>query len=75
LVVRGCFWNDPAKDAIMRKASEQVGATWVDISELGKDEKNSARSERDYKDPGVAGHPGDRGMEAIANAIWTAIQK
>jgi hypothetical protein len=51
-----------------------VGGTFVDISALSKDEKNYARSERPYKHAGVAHHPGDRGMAAIAEEIMKAVK-
>lgn len=73
ILVRSCFWADPAKDAALREASCAVGAIFVDITELGKLETNHARSERDFKHAGVANHPGDRGMAAIAAAILVAL--
>ena len=45
----------------------------MDIGHLSKDESNYARAERDFKHKGVAAHPGDRGMQAIADAILEAI--
>lgn len=75
LIVRSCFWADPAKDEIMRKASEEAGAIWVDVGTLGKDDRNFARAERDFQVAAVGAHPGDRGMLKIADAIWAAIQQ
>jgi alpha-galactosidase len=72
IIVRSSFWANPAKDTAMRQACEAVGGTFVDISALSKDEKNYARSERPYKHAGVANHPGDRGMAAIAEEIIKA---
>jgi alpha-galactosidase len=74
VIVRSSFWANIAKDAAMRQACEAVGGTFVDISVLSKDEKNYARSERPYKHAGVANHPGDRGMAAIAEAIVKAVK-
>ncbi len=74
VIVRSSFWANTAKDAAMRQACEAVGGTFVDISVLSKDEKNYARSERPYKHAGVANHPGDRGMAAIAEAIVKAVK-
>lgn len=75
IFVRSCFWPDPAKDEIMKQASVNAGVTFIDIAPLGRDESNAARSERKIDHAGVAGHPGDKGMQAIADAIWAAIQK
>jgi hypothetical protein len=73
IIVRSCFWPDPAKDPMLRQACAAVGGIFVDISGLAKDEANYARSERKFEHNGVAAHPGDRGMKAIADAILKAI--
>jgi hypothetical protein len=73
IVVRTCFWPEAAKDAILKRDCQEAGGILVDIGHLAKDEANFARSEREFKHAGVAGHPGDRGMLAIANAILKAI--
>jgi hypothetical protein len=75
IFVRSCFWADAAKDEIMKKAALDAGCAWIDIGALGKVEANAARSERKIQHPGIGGHPGDRGMQAIADAIWPAIEK
>lgn len=74
IFVRSCFWADAAKDEALRQAAAKVGCTYVDISSLGQDPANAARSERTIEHAGVAGHPGDRGMQAIASAILTAME-
>ncbi|MGI9108667.1 MAG: SGNH/GDSL hydrolase family protein [Opitutales bacterium] len=74
IIVRSSFWANPAKDSAMRQACEAVGGTFVDIGALSKDEQNYARSERPYKHAGVANHPGDCGMAAIAEAIVKAVK-
>jgi hypothetical protein len=73
LIVRSCFWANKAKDDIMRQACAAVGGVFVDISKLGKDESNYARSERSFAHAGVANHPGDKGMKAIADALLRAM--
>ncbi len=70
IFVRGTFWADLVKDEILKKVCLDFGGYFVDISTLCKDETNFARAERDYRHDGVAAHPGDAGMMAIANAIW-----
>ena len=74
IVVRSCFWPDAAKDAALRQACAEVGGIFVDIGPLGRDEANFARSERQFSDAGVAVHPGDKGMKAIADAILAALK-
>ncbi|OGV72081.1 MAG: hypothetical protein A3K19_08320 [Lentisphaerae bacterium RIFOXYB12_FULL_65_16] len=73
LFVRSCFWPDPVKDGILKAVCAELGGTYVDISALSKDEHNYARSERSFKHAGVANHPGDQGMQAIADAILKAM--
>ncbi len=74
LVVRSCFWADTAKDGIMREACVAAGGIFVDIGELGKDKTNFASSERKFSHDGVGGHPGDKGMKGIADAILKAVK-
>ena len=75
IFVRSSFWPHAVKDDIMRKASVEAGAAFVDIAALGRDGANAARSERKIEHAGVAGHPGDKGMQAIADAIFAAIRE
>ena len=75
LLVRSQFWANPAKDEIMKRACADAGGIFVDNSQLGRDESNYARAERKIEHAGVAGHPGDKGMQAIADALWNAIEK
>jgi lysophospholipase L1-like esterase len=74
IIVRSSFWANAAKDKALKQACAEVGGTFVDISALCKDEKNFARSERAFKHAGVANHPGDKGMQAIADAIVGAVK-
>ncbi len=75
LLVRSCFWQNAAKDQVLKQCCEEVGGIFVNIDTLGKDESNYARSERSFKSAGVANHPGDKGMKAIADAILAAVPK
>lgn len=74
IVVRSCFWANEAKDMVLMQVCDDVGGIFVDIGHLGKDEANYARSEREYSHKGVAAHPGDKGMKAIADAILKAVK-
>jgi hypothetical protein len=62
-------------DQALKQSAEDVDAIFVDISKLGGDETNFARSERQIAHAGVAGHPGDKGMKEIAGALLDAINK
>lgn len=73
IVIRSCFWADKAKDEVLKQVADEVGGRYVDMSRLSKDESNFARSERNYTHKGVAAHPGDKGMQAIADGILGSI--
>ena len=75
ILVRSCFWANASKDQALQQASDAVGGVYVDISQLSKDEGHFARSERPFKHAGVANHPGDCGMAAIANALMKALNR
>jgi len=47
--------------------------SFVDAGPLGREAVNAALSERSFTHEGVAGHPGDRGMQALADAIVEAV--
>ena len=73
VVVRSCFWEDAAKDQALRQACQEAGAIFVNAGPLGREAANAARSERSFAHAGVAGHPGDQGMKALADAIVQAV--
>lgn len=73
LYVRSSFWPDAVKDGILKQVCLELGGIFVEISRLADEEKNYARSERTFSHDGVAAHPGDAGMAAIAEAIWSAV--
>jgi alpha-galactosidase len=73
VLVRSCFWKNSAKDQALQKASLTAAGKFVDISALSDGESNFARSERSFKNAGVANHPGDKGMSAIAAALLEAL--
>lgn len=74
ILVRSCFWADRGKDEVLKEACAEAGCIFVDISSLAKDESNYARSERTFRNGGVAKHPGDKGMQAIASALIVAMK-
>jgi hypothetical protein len=75
IYVRSCFWPNAAKDSALKEACAAMGGVFVDISALSKDERNYARSERKFANTGIAIHPGDKGMSAIADLIFAAIKE
>ena len=75
IYVRSCFWPNAAKDSALKEACAAMGGVFVDVSALSKDERNYARSERKFANTGIAIHPGDKGMSAIADLIFAAIKE
>ncbi|MEI7946904.1 MAG: SGNH/GDSL hydrolase family protein [bacterium] len=74
IIVRSSFWQNKTKDEILQQACKEAGGVFADISGLSKDESHFARSERSYAHSGVAAHPGDKGMQAIADALLAALK-
>jgi len=74
IIVRSSFWKDRTRDEILKEAGEAVGGIFVDIGALGMDESHYARSEGIYDNRGVGAHPGDKGMQAIADVLLAAIK-
>jgi hypothetical protein len=74
IFVRGEFWPIQAKELQMREACENAGAVFIPLEDLDKDPLNLGSADRKYEHAGVGGHPGDRGMQLIAEAIWDAIK-
>jgi len=73
IFVRSTFWTEPIRNGLMAQACRETGATFVALQNLDQVEANFARAERSFEHAGVAAHPGDRGMQAIADGIWQAV--
>lgn len=74
LVIRSSFWPNVPKDRALRQVCDQLQGRFVDLKGIGASPENRASLEREYKHQGVAAHPGDRGMRAIAEAILQALE-
>jgi hypothetical protein len=66
-VVRGVFWKNDWKDAMMAHAASDFSIPFVPTGDLGDDP--SMRATGLFKHTGVAAHPGDKGMAATAARI------
>jgi alpha-galactosidase len=75
ILVRSCFWANAAKDEALRGACDAVSGIYVDLSDLSGDKSLYGRAEREFKHAGVANHPGDKGMAAIAAALMKALDR
>ncbi len=65
------FWHHPRADAIIRSVAAEKGVAVADLCKLvGRAELQATQ----YKDPAVAQHPNDAGMQQIADLLWAAIQ-
>jgi len=70
----GTWYPRPADvDASTRRVCEASGARFVPIADLYFSFPNHALSERYYQDSGVGSHPGDAGMERIAERVHREI--
>lgn len=74
IYVRGEFWHQAAKEDIMREVCTEAGGVYVPLEGLDRDPSNLGSSEQKFEHAGVGGHPGDKGMQKIADAIWTQIE-
>lgn len=75
IFVRGEFWPDAEKDRLLKRACEDAGGVFVDLVKVAADPRNAAGAEREIEHAGVAAHPGDRGMAAIADELWAAMKE
>jgi hypothetical protein len=63
------------KSELVRNACRSQGTVFVDIAAVSGDLTCSAGSENRFTNAGVNWHPGDKGMQGYANAIWNAIRE
>lgn len=70
VVVRGVFWPNAWKDRMMKEAAEACGAKFVK-ADFGRDKSMMALGLFEHR--GVQVHPGDKGMNAIAQSIINAL--
>ena len=65
-VVRGVFWPNKRKDALMGEVARELDVPFVVAESQGKSEYTAKGL---FQHTGVAAHPGDKGMRMIADAI------
>lgn len=71
-VVTTGFWRHNLDDGIREYAAEN-GCALVELGDLGEDESMKAIGLFEHE--GVANHPGDKGMQAIADRIFLALME
>jgi len=68
------FFPSLHKNEIIKLICINTNSLFVDLSSITLlDKTNYANSERHYDNTGIGIHPGDKGMESIANTIFIAI--
>ena len=70
MIITTGFWKHPGDNDIRVYAKEK-GITCVELGDLGEDKQMKAVELFEHR--GVANHPGDKGMRAIADRIMKAI--
>ena len=67
-------WGGGKMSQLIGDAAKNQGAGFVPLEKLAADPQNKAQSEGHFSHGGVNWHPGDRGMAAIADAIWLVLE-
>lgn len=70
VVITDMFWYSVYNDDL-REVCEEKGHTFCHLTDLENDERTMAKGL--FEHPGVAGHPGDFGMQCIADRILAKI--
>ncbi len=70
VVFTGSFWKHPG-EPIIQEIAEERNCPYVKLSDLG--ERDDMKAKGLFEHGGVAAHPGDKGMQTIADRIWEAI--
>ncbi len=73
--IRSQFWQEAEKDQLLKKACADAGGIFCRQQPARPRSDNYARAERKIEHEGVAAHPGDKGMAAIAEELWKAMKK
>jgi hypothetical protein len=71
VVVVSSFWSDLPATPVLKKLAEQEHEQYIYLDGLDKVPGDKATGQ--FKDGGVANHPSNKGMRAIANTIWQHI--
>ena len=71
-IVTDGFWPNPPKDLVMYQAAQAVNARFVSLTDLGQRDEMKATGL--FEHTGVAAHPGDAGMRAIAERLYCVIR-
>jgi lysophospholipase L1-like esterase len=73
VILTTLFWNSDAKTAAIRAVGTERNYPVIELGDLG--DKPQYRAEGLFEHKGVAAHPGDLGMSAIAERIWSVLKQ
>ncbi|MDE6504250.1 MAG: SGNH/GDSL hydrolase family protein [Clostridia bacterium] len=73
IILTDLFWQYEPFDGFVQKFAKEKSYGFVQIHDLGDCDEMKALKQFDHK--GVAAHPGDKGMEEIANRIYKEIER
>ena len=73
VIVTTSFWYAGSRDKVMCDVAEYLSLPLVRLGDLG--ELPEMKAIGLFKHTGVAAHPGDKGMAAIADRIWEELSK
>lgn len=69
------WWTNPAKNYAIKSVCTQHYGQYIPLDDIAKKPENHAYSERHFKLAGVGNHPGNLGMQKIAQRIYSYIAK
>ena len=72
IIITTGFWKHVADDAV-RECALKHGYSLVELNDLGEDDSMKALGL--FEHDGVANHPGDKGMQAIADRILNVVKE
>lgn len=73
VIVTGQFWESPEREEAAMLAVQRNGYHFIPLCDLGMDEKMTSMGL--FEHAGVAGHPGDLGMQHIAKRIMNKVME
>lgn len=72
IIITSSFWIHPGDKALENIAAD-IGTDFIYLGDLGEDA--AMRADGLFEHAGVAAHPGDKGMQVIAERIYDKIKK
>lgn len=72
IVCTTSVWRRPQADAVIRRVTAEKGISLADLSSMVNQDQYFAFGQ--YVDSGIGAHPGDAGMQRIADLIWAKLQ-